>query len=194
MKKAIIITGAVVAAIAAGSASYIYHKNSSPEKPAASSKETAVFKEFDNEYIHIKAGSNHEIRETDKKSDSLLMGVTVQYDEDIDKKRASEVFVNIGITDSGDSEAMEKGAETAYNSRAKDPDTYFSVTRDKKEIFGYEAEHVYYEASIPPDTPRFGRDQYSFIKDGHTYYINVVFQKDRDEAEVQEMLDGITIK
>lgn len=152
--------------------------------------------EYDDEYIHISTGSKYAFKDIEKKADNQLMGQTIRYRESDDIDKGYYPAVTIGVVDSDDAEKLAETYDNGYKSKSDGTGYYSNVVRDKQDIFGYEAEHVHFEHcdddKVPPVTKV--HDMKSFIKDGHTYYINISYIKDRDEADIQEMLDCITIK
>ena len=152
--------------------------------------------EYDNEYFHISTGVKYSFSDFERKEEGVLAGQTIRYRESDDKDKDYYPALSIGVLDSADAEKNAENYDKRYESKINDPEHYHSVVRDKQELFGYEAEHVHFEHDdddiVPPVTQAY--DMKSFIKDGHTYYVNIYYIKDRDEADIQEMLDCITIK
>lgn len=152
--------------------------------------------EYDNEYFHISTGVKYSFSDFERKEEGVLAGQTIRYRESDDKDKDYYPALSIGVLDSADAEKNAENYDKIYESKINDPERYHSVVRDKQDIFGYEAEHVHFEDcdddKVPPVTKV--HDMKSFIKDGHTYYINISYIKDRDEADIQEMLDSISIK
>ncbi|MBQ6251377.1 hypothetical protein [Ruminococcus sp.] len=152
--------------------------------------------EYDNEYFHISTGVKYSFSDFERKEEGVLAGQTIRYRESDDKDKDYYPVLSIGVLDSADAEKNAENYDKRYESKINDPEHYHSVVRDKQELFGYEAEHVHFEHfddyKAPPVTQVY--DMKSFIKDGHTYYVNMTYIKDRDEADIQEMLDCISIK
>lgn len=152
--------------------------------------------EYDNEYFHISTGVKYSFSDFERKEEGVLAGQTIRYRESDDKDKDYYPALSIGVLDSADADKNAENYDKRYESKINDPEHYHSVVRDKQELFGYEAEHVHFEHiddyKAPPVTQVY--DMKSFIKDGHTYYVNMTYIKDRDEADIQEMLDCITIK
>lgn len=63
------------------------------------------------------------------------------------------------------------------------------MTREQRGMFGLKCELVH---SVMAKNNCF--DDYYFSNGKYTYYLNVEYNKNADEADIQEMLDGITIK
>ncbi len=152
--------------------------------------------EYDNEYFHISTGGKYSFSDFEYEDEGLLAGQTIRLRESDDKDKDYYPVLSIGVNGSADAENNAEKYDKKYESKINDPEHFHSVVRDKQELFGYEAEHVHFEHDDdykgPPVTQVY--DMKSFIKDGHTYYVNMTYIKDRDEADVQEMLDCITIK
>ena len=152
--------------------------------------------EYDNEYFHISTGVKYSFSDFERKEEGVLAGQTIRYRESDDKDKDYYPALSIGVLDSADAEKNAENYDKRYESKINDPEHYHSVVRDKQELFGYEAEHVHFEHyedyKGTPVTQVY--DMKSFIKDGHTYYVNMTYIKDRDEADIQEMLDCISIK
>lgn len=152
--------------------------------------------EYDNEYFHISTGGKYSFGDFEYEDEGLLAGQTIRYRESDDKDKSIYPVLSIGVLDSADAENNAEKYDKKYESKINDPERFHSAVRDKQELFGYEAEHVHFEHcdddKVPPVTKV--HDMKSFIKDGHTYYINISYIKDRDETDVQEILDSISIK
>lgn len=152
--------------------------------------------DYDNEYFHISTGGKYSFRDFERKEEGVLAGQTIRYRESDDKDKGYYPVLAIGVLDSADAENNAEKYDKKYESKINDPERYHSVVRDKQELFGYEAEHSYYvmnnDSEHRLDDIVF--ESKAFIKDGHTYYVNMTYVKDRDEADIQEMLDCISIK
>lgn len=152
--------------------------------------------DYDDEYVHISTGSKYAFKDIEDKADNQLMGQTIRYRESDDKNKGYYPAVTIGVVDSDDAEKLAETYDNGYKSRSDGTGYYSNVVRDKQDIFGYEAEHVHFEHDDDYKGTHVTQvyDMKSFIKDGHTYYINIYYIKDRDETDIPEMLDCITIK
>ena len=152
--------------------------------------------EYDNEYFHISTGGKYSFSDFEYKDEGLLAGQAIRLRESDEKDKGIYPVLSIGVNGSGNAENNAEKYDERYESKINDPERFHSVVRDKQELFGYEAEHVHFEHYDDYKGTPFTQvyDMKSFIKDGHTYYVNMNYIKDRDEADVQEMLDCITIK
>ena len=83
----------------------------------------------------------------------------------------------------------EETVETEESVKDIRPDGFYDeVTREQRDMFGLKCELVH---SMDKN---YCFDYYYFSNGKYTYYINVKYTKNADEADIKEMLDGITIK
>jgi hypothetical protein len=97
--------------------------------------------------------------------------------------------LRIQIFDNGSSPADL--ADEEYN-KELERNNSIALTRDQKELLGFKCEHVYWETGN--DETRICYEYYYFSNDKYTYCIYEAYHKNADEADIKEMLDGITIK
>lgn len=83
-------------------------------------------------------------------------------------------------------------ADKEYNDLKEKSFKDVTLTRDQKNLFGFKCEHVYHETGS--DEKGFCNEYYYFSNGKYTYHITAKYYKNADEADIQEMLDGITIK
>lgn len=171
------------------------------EKIAKTAKYTSDFRladkpdVYDYDLVSVNTGSKYECKEMTSvlKSDGIFC-ILERYVEADTSEKMLFPYLTINIFDDGSSPAER--ADEGYNKKLENEDKYTALTRDQKDMFGFKCEHFRYESKSDtiPDSKPVCRDYYYFSKDKYTYAISVIYHKDSDEADIKEMLDGITIK
>ena len=138
-------------------------------------------------------GSGSRTEEASSSDSDTVLRIRERYAEADDIEKMDFPFVSIAVKENNTSAKEE--ADKKYDSLMKNPDMFTDMTRDKKERFGYDCEHIYYEYDIDSKNQQpecF--DMYWFDSGKYTYGISSVSQKTVDAADIAEMLDGITVK
>ena len=173
------------------------------EKIAKTAKYTSDFRlaekpdVYDCEYLSVYTGSKYYCRECDDtytiKPDHIL-ALEEKYANTNNPEKIVFPNLDIKVYDNGKSPA--ELADDRYNSSLElnenDEKFYDVVTRDQKDMFGLKCEHVFVIFQ-----KEFYYDEYYFSKGKYTYRIEAGYIKNQnysDEADIKEMLDGITIK
>ena len=128
--------------------------------------------------------------------EKCLFHIHENYEEADDIKKTSFPFTVIYVTEP-DNETPAEMADRFFENTKKNEERYVTLTRDQKELFGYKCEHVYYEEdmSLKDEEPDIiCVENYFFSNNMGIYKIFDGYRKDSDKDDIQEMLDGITIK
>ena len=154
---------------------------------------------YDCEYLSVYTGSKYYCYEhetySSAKSDYILY-LDERYANTDDFHKINYPFLEIKVYDNGKSPVDL--ADDVYNGFLETEDSvkdirpdgfYDEVTRDQLDMFGLKCELVH---SVMDKYNCF--DYYFFNNGKYTYRIEASYCKDIDEADVKEMLDGITIK
>ncbi|SHM69726.1 hypothetical protein [Ruminococcus flavefaciens] len=149
---------------------------------------------FEYDYLSINTGSKYLCRPSDKLTGKdYIFSLVERYAEADDPDKFPYPVLNVLVFDNGSSPADL--ADEEYNKHLEEKHID-ALTRDQKDMFGFNCEHFRYESkpSTLSNSKPLCRDYYYFSKDKYTYAISVIYHKDSDEADIKEMLDGITIK
>ena len=146
---------------------------------------------YDYDYLSVNAGSKYLCHDTNKKytNKDYIFSLIERYAEADDPDKFPYPVLNILVYDDGSSPADL--ADEKYN-KELERNNSIALTRDQKELLGFKCEHVYWETGN--DETRICYEYYYFSNDKYTYCIYEAYHKNADEADIKEMLDGITIK
>lgn len=156
---------------------------------------------YDFDYISINTGSKYictdrtnDITEGPYRESTLI--VKEQFAEIDNADKLFYPYVAVSVKKEYDSSPAEL-ADKSYNSTKEHKEKYTTVIRDQQEMFGINCEHIYIERKILQNDDKkycISFERYLFEKDGLLYEIFASYHADTDKADIEEMLDGITIK
>ncbi|MBR6967903.1 MAG: hypothetical protein IKH78_05160 [Ruminococcus sp.] len=151
---------------------------------------------YDYEWFSVDTGSKYYLLDTTEdfqaSRENGLLCVKEYYAEADSVDEMSFPRVSIGVEKNNDSPADR--ADEIYNKRLKNKDKYSVMTREKKNRFGFECERFYFEYASKSSDYKLFSDAYFFRNGDLLYSISAVCDTDEKKADIEEMLDGITIK
>ena len=155
---------------------------------------------YDFDYVSINTGSKYictdRTKDFEGTSNESELIIREQLAETDNISKIFYPYININVKMNSDSSPAER-ADSSYNSKKDSAEKHPTVIKDQQEMFGANCEHVYfeYDASLNDDEKDWiSCDQYYFEKDGMSYCISASYRKGDDDADLKEMLGGITIK
>jgi len=144
---------------------------------------------YDYDYLSVNAGSKYICYVPEDKTDKdYIFALDERYAESDNPDKWPYPSLFIKVLGNGSSPADL--ADEKYNNVLEEIN-HNALTRDQKELFGFKCEHIYNENGRKKTRCN---DYYYFSNGKYTYYINVKYTPNADEADIKEMLDGITIK
>ena len=151
---------------------------------------------YDYEWFSVDTGSKYYLLDTTEDAQALhenaLLCVREWYAEADSVDKMSFPCVSICVEKNNDSPADR--ADEIYKKKLEKKDRYSVLTREKKNRFSFECERFYFDYASTSSGYKLFSDTY-FFRNGDLFYtINAVYETDEEKADIEEMLDGITIK
>ena len=151
---------------------------------------------YDYEWLSVDTGSKYYVLDTTEdfqaSRENGLLCVREYYAEADSVDKMSYPRVSIGIEKNNASPADR--ADEIYNKKLENKDKYSVLTREKKNRFGFECERFYSEYASKTSDYKLFSDTYFFRNGDLLYTISALCDTDEGKTDIEEMLDGITIK
>lgn len=149
--------------------------------------------EYDYPYFNIKTGHKYFAADTERNNDSLL-DILIRYTEGDDYYNTSYPAVFLYVTEAGKTDPPSENFDKRYEKYKSGNEYFFDPVRDQKELFGIKCEYLCFKQKSVEDESIIKYELYGFAKDDKYYLITAEGLIDKDETDIKEMLDGITIK